>query len=97
LKPEPHPFLSVAGVTQNYAAPQFKLPEYRIIRHPVIPVPDWKKLTMPEPVRYRIKTAAVRHFLARYRTEMTDAGMPMPALVFKMPMPTYDFQYKICE
>jgi hypothetical protein len=27
--------------------------------------------------------------LVRYRTEMTDAGMPMPALVFWMPMPTY--------
>jgi hypothetical protein len=29
-------------------------------------------------------------FLLRYRTEMTDAGMPMPALVLRMPMPTYD-------
>jgi hypothetical protein len=28
-------------------------------------------------------------FLLRYRTEMTDAGMPMPALVFRMPMPNY--------
>jgi hypothetical protein len=28
-------------------------------------------------------------FLLRYRTEMTDAGMPMPALVLRMPMPTY--------
>jgi hypothetical protein len=33
---------------------------------------------------------AVRHFLLRYRTEMTDTGIPMPALVFWMPMPTYD-------
>jgi hypothetical protein len=28
-------------------------------------------------------------FLLRYRTEMTDAGMPTPALVLQMPMPTY--------
>jgi hypothetical protein len=28
--------------------------------------------------------------LIRYRTEKTDAGMPMPALVSWMPMPTYD-------
>jgi hypothetical protein len=28
-------------------------------------------------------------FIVRYRTGMTDAGMPMPALVFRMPMPTY--------
>jgi hypothetical protein len=28
-------------------------------------------------------------FIIRYRTGMTDAGMPMPALVFRMPMPTY--------
>jgi hypothetical protein len=32
---------------------------------------------------------SVRHFLVRYRTEMTDAGMPMLALVSWMPMPTY--------
>jgi hypothetical protein len=28
-------------------------------------------------------------FLFRYRTELVDAGMPMPALVFLMPMPSY--------
>jgi hypothetical protein len=28
-------------------------------------------------------------FLLRYRTEMTGAGMPMPALVLLMPMPNY--------
>ncbi len=32
---------------------------------------------------------AVRHFLVRYRTEIIDAGMPMPALVSSMPMPSY--------
>jgi hypothetical protein len=26
----------------------------------------------------------------RYQTEMMDAGMPMPALVSSMPMPSYD-------
>jgi hypothetical protein len=30
-------------------------------------------------------------FLLRYRTEMTDAGMQMPALVLRMPMPNYEF------
>jgi hypothetical protein len=34
---------------------------------------------------------AVQHFSVRYRTEIIDAGMPMPALVFWMPMHTYDF------
>jgi hypothetical protein len=28
-------------------------------------------------------------FLLLYRTEMMDAGMPMPAFVLQMPMPTY--------
>jgi hypothetical protein len=28
-------------------------------------------------------------FSVRYRTEIIDAGMPMPALVFWMPMPSY--------
>jgi hypothetical protein len=30
-------------------------------------------------------------FLLRYRTEMRDAGMPMPALVLRMLMPSYGF------
>jgi hypothetical protein len=32
---------------------------------------------------------AVRHFLIRYRTENIDAGIPLPELVFWMPMPSY--------
>jgi hypothetical protein len=36
-------------------------------------------------------------FLLWYVTEMTDAGMPMPALVLRMPMPSYDCQYIIFE
>jgi hypothetical protein len=44
---------------------------------------------MPETVRYRNKTQQSGFFLVWYRTEMADAGMPMPALVFWMPMPTY--------
>jgi hypothetical protein len=62
--------------------PKFCLPECRIIRHQDSPVPDWKKLTMPELFRYRNKEMQSGIFLVRYRTEMTDAGMPMPALVF---------------
>jgi hypothetical protein len=41
-----------------------------------------KKLTMPELFRYRNKETQSGIFLVRYRTEMTDAIMPMPALVF---------------
>jgi hypothetical protein len=33
-------------------------------------------------------------FFTRYQTGMTDAGMPMPALVFRMPMPTYGFRFQ---
>jgi hypothetical protein len=44
---------------------------------------------MTETTRYRNKVTQSGIFLARYRTEMADAGMPMPALVFWMPMPTY--------
>ncbi len=32
---------------------------------------------------------AVWYFLVWYRTEIIDAGMPMPALVSWMPMPSY--------
>jgi hypothetical protein len=30
--------------------------------------------------------------LVRYRTKILDAGMPMPALVSSMPMPSYGYQ-----
>ncbi len=66
-----------------------EMPECRTVRHPVSPVPDWKKLTMPKPVRYRNKLMQSGIFLVRYRTKIRDAGMPMPALVSSMPMPSY--------
>jgi hypothetical protein len=68
-----------------------EMPECRTVRHPVSPVPDWKKLTMPKPVRYRTKLMQSGIFLLRYRTKIRDAGMPMPALVSSMPMPSYAF------
>ncbi len=48
-----------------------------------------KKLTMPGQVQYRTKPRQSVIFLVRYRTESIDAGMPMPALVSWMPMPSY--------
>jgi hypothetical protein len=48
-----------------------------------------KDLTMPEPIRYQNKTMQSGIFLLRYRTEMTDGGILMPALVLRLPMPTY--------
>jgi hypothetical protein len=58
--------------------------------------------TVQHPVRYRNEKTndtrtdlvldqadAVRHFLVRYRTEIMDAGMPMPALISSMLMPSY--------
>jgi hypothetical protein len=40
-------------------------------------------------VWYRTKSRQSGIFLVRYLTEKIDAGMPMPALVFLMPMPSY--------
>jgi hypothetical protein len=48
-----------------------------------------KKLTMPGIIRYRTKPRQSGIFLVQYRTEIIDAGMPMPALVSLMPMPSY--------
>jgi hypothetical protein len=64
--------------------------ECQTIRYPVSPVPEWKKLTLSELVRYRTKPMQFGIFLVRYRTELVDAGMPMPVLVFFMPMPSDD-------
>ncbi len=66
-----------------------EMPECRTVRHPVSLVPDWKNLTMPKPVRYWTKLTQSSIFLVRYRTKIRDAGMPMPALVCSMPMPSY--------
>ncbi len=65
------------------------MPECRTVRHPVSLVPDWKKLMMPEPIRTRTKLTQSGIFWVRYRTAIMDAGMPMPALVSSMPMPSY--------
>jgi hypothetical protein len=62
-----------------------EMPECRTLRHPVSPVPDQKKLTMPKQVWYRTKKTQSGIFLVQYQ----DAGMPMPALVFSMQMPSY--------
>jgi hypothetical protein len=49
-----------------------------------------KKLTMPGPIRYRTKLTQSGIILVQYLTEFMDAGMAMSALVFSMPMPSYD-------
>ncbi len=67
----------------------FKMLECQTVRHPVSPVPDWKKLTMTEQVRYWTKLTQSGIFLVRYRTKIRDAGMLMPALVSSMPMSSY--------
>ncbi len=58
------------------------MPECRTVRHPNSPVPDWKKLTMLEQVRYRTQLTQSSIFLVRYRTKIRDAGMPMPSYVY---------------
>jgi hypothetical protein len=44
---------------------------------------------MPEQARYRTKLTQSGIFLVQYRTKIRHAGMPMPALVSSMPMPSY--------
>jgi hypothetical protein len=44
-------------------------------------------------VRYRTKLTQSGIFLVQYRTKIWDAGMPMPALVSSMPMPSYEYKY----
>jgi hypothetical protein len=73
----------------QYPCTYIEMPECWTFWHPVSPVPDWKKLTMPEQVRYGTKLAQSGIFLVQYRTKIRHAGMPMPALVSTMPMPSY--------
>ncbi len=67
-----------------------EMPECRTVQHPVSQLPDWKKTNNAETGPVPDKADAVRHFfLVRYQTKIRDAGMPMPALVSSMPMPSY--------
>ncbi len=53
----------------------------------------YEKLTIPKPVHKRIKGTQFDSFLVQYQTERMDrwngAGMPRPALVSRMPMPSH--------
>ncbi len=62
-----------------YVHVHVEMPECQTVRHPVSSVLDWKKLTMPEQVRYRTKLNQSGIFLVRYRTKIRDARMPMPS------------------
>ncbi len=73
-----------------------EMPECRTVRHPVSLVPDWKKLTIPEQVRYRTMLTQSGIFVVRYRPKIRDAGMPMPALVFSMLMPSPGYPHPYC-
>jgi hypothetical protein len=46
-------------------------------------------MLMMEPVRYRIKGTQSGIGMLRYRTEIQDAGIPMPAASNSRPMPSY--------
>ncbi len=61
----------------------------RTDRHPVSPIPERKKMLMPELFRYRNKEAQSGTGMLRYHTEMIDAGIPMLAALALMPMPSY--------
>jgi hypothetical protein len=51
-----------------------------------------KKQTLPGLVQIRTKPTQSGIYLVKYQTEIMDAGMPMSALVFSMPMPSYAYQ-----
>jgi len=68
----------------------YRFPECRTVRHPVNPVPEWKEIRMPEPVRSGIRRETQSGTgMLRYRTEMMNARIPMPAASASMSMPNY--------
>ena len=46
-------------------------------------------MLIPEPVRYENKGTLFSTGMLRYRTEIQDTGMPMPAALTSMPMASY--------
>jgi hypothetical protein len=63
--------------------------EMPAVWHPVSQVTDCKKLMMPEQVWYWTKQTQSGILLFRYRNKIRDTGMPIPALVSSMRMPSY--------
>jgi hypothetical protein len=57
------------------------MPECRTVRHLISPEPGWTKTPMPEPVRYLDKRNQSGTRMLRYRTDIQDAGMPMPSAI----------------
>ncbi len=71
------------------------VPFYRQQYLPVIPVLEWTKMPMLEHFRYHNKRTQSGTGMLRYRTEIQDAGMLMPAAAsISMPMPSCTYQYK---
>ncbi len=60
-------------------------------RMPDCPTSDQSSTEM----KIRTKPRQCGVFLVRYQTEILDAGMPMPALVSLMPMPSYAHVYNL--
>ncbi len=55
--------------------PWYSFCKCRTVRHPVSPISEWKRIQMPEPVRYRNKGTQSGMFW--YRTETSNTVMPM--------------------
>ncbi len=66
------------------------MPECRAVLHLISPLPEWTKTPMPELMRYRDKRTQSGTGMLRYRTEIQDAGMPMPAASASVPMPNVE-------
>ncbi len=56
-----------------------------------------ENLMMPGLVQYRNKPRQSGIFLIRYWTGIIDAGMPMPALVSSMSMPSYGDESEVAH
>ncbi len=56
-----------------------QMPECPTVRYLVSLIPEWTKMPMPKTVCYRNKGTRPGTGMLQYRTETSDAGMPIPA------------------
>ncbi len=69
--------MDIKGVSLSTFRKFLIMPKWRTVQHPVIPVPEWTKMPMPEPVCSKIKAISVPglqyvHWDAGFRN--ADAG-----------------------
>ncbi len=67
----------------TYLSTIFEMSEHRTNRHPICPVLEWKRMSLPEEVRYRNKKTQSGTEMLRYRNKsMSNSERDLSTILF---------------